>query len=42
MRTDNLGAETWELEPDDVIGLRKRLMACGSSLGRQFTALPTS
>ncbi len=34
MRTDHLGEETWELEQDDVIALRKRMMACGSSLSK--------
>jgi len=32
MRTDHLGAEAWELEPDDVIALRKKLAACGQAL----------
>lgn len=35
MRTDHLGAETWELEADDVIELRKKLVARGKPL-REF------
>ncbi len=34
MRTDHLGSETWELEPDNVIELRKKLSANGRSLGQ--------
>ena len=34
MRTDHLGEEGWELEADDVIALRKRMTACGSTLAK--------
>ena len=32
MRTDHLGADAWELEPDNVIDLRKKLSANGEPL----------
>jgi hypothetical protein len=33
MRTDHLGKETWELDPDDVITLRRKLSDRGKKLG---------
>lgn len=32
MRTDHLGAEAWELDPDDELALRKKLAAGGKAL----------
>src|SRR5207302_627093 len=32
MRTDHLGPEAWELDPDDVLALRQKLAAAGRPL----------
>jgi hypothetical protein len=37
MRTDHLGAEAWELDPDEVLRLRKKLADSGTPL-RDFAA----
>jgi hypothetical protein len=37
MRTDHLGADAWELDPDDVLALRKKLALAGTRL-KEFSA----
>ena len=39
MRTDHLGADAWELDPDDVLDLRKKLTARGKPLHAYCTGI---
>jgi len=39
MRTDHLGADAWELDPDDVLELRKKLTAGGKPLHAYCTGI---